>query len=100
MLLDLSKGRTYEKLDRLKNEIDHATYLLRGLRAESRLTGDMDMVSSLVRKLPMDHRQDWVKWSSTRGEELHPVENEWPVFRLWLERARKTALKGRWYDEP
>ena len=53
-MLDLSKGRTYEKLDKLKNEIDHATYLLRDLRAESHLTGDMDMVSSLVKKLPID----------------------------------------------
>merc|ERR1712101_20716 len=58
------------------------------------------MVASLVRKLPMDHLQDWVKWSTTRGEELHLGENEWPVFLLWLERARKTALKGRWYDDP
>ena len=76
MVLDLSKGRTYMKLDKLKNEIDHATYLLKGLRAELHLTGDMDMVSSLVRKLLMDHCQDWVKWSTTRGEELHPGENE------------------------
>ena len=97
--LDLSRGKTYEKLDRLKNEIDHATYLLRGLKAETRLTGDMDMVSCLVMKLPIHHRQDWVKWSTTHGGELHPGENEWPVFLLWLERVRKTALKGRVYDD-
>ena len=97
--LDLSRGKTYEKLDKLKNEIDHATYLLRGLRAETRLTGDMEMVSSLVMKLRIDHRQDWVKWSTTRGEELFPGENEWPAFLLWLAQARKTALKGRVYED-
>ena len=57
------------------------------------------MVSSLVMKLPIDHHQDWVKWSTTGGEELFPGENEWPAFLLWLAWARKTALKGRVYED-
>ena len=56
--LDLSKGKTYEKLDMLKNEIDHATYLLKGLKAKMCLTGDMGMVSCLVMKLLINHSED------------------------------------------
>ena len=33
--LDILKGKTYKKLDKLKNEIDHTTYLLKGLRANN-----------------------------------------------------------------
>ena len=46
------KGKTYKKLDKLKNEIDHTTYLLKGLKAKNWLVGEIELVGLLIKKLP------------------------------------------------
>merc|ERR1711867_31510 len=97
--IDLSKGKLYERVDKLKNEIEHAQYLLKGLKAEGRLAGDIELVGRLLEKLPARLREKWVDWSTAQGQDLVPGEDEWPSFLEWLAQVRRAAMKDRWYDE-
>ena len=63
--VDISKGKLFERLDRLKNEIEHAHYLLKGLKAEGKLAGDVELVAKLLEKLPSKLREKWVDWSTS-----------------------------------
>merc|ERR1711867_362121 len=73
--VDLSKGSLFDKLDKLHNEIVHATYLLKEMK------------------------EKWVDWSSSAEEELVPGRNEWPAFLKWLLKERKAAMRDRWYGD-
>ena len=97
--LDLSKGKMYQKVEKLCNEIRQAEYLLKELKAGDRLKGDIELVGSIIKKLPQEARRDWVDWSSSQEEEVIPGESEWPVFLKWLAKVRKAALRDRWYDD-
>ena len=50
----LSGGKSYEWVKNLKQETNHATYLLRGLQAETKLCEDYNLVGDLLRKLPTE----------------------------------------------
>ena len=59
--LELSKGRMYEKLEKLNNEIRHAESLLKELKAEKKLETDITLVATFLQKLPGEARRDWVE---------------------------------------
>ena len=42
--VDLGRGKLFERLDRLSNEIDHAEHLLKELKASDKISGDIDLV--------------------------------------------------------
>ena len=99
MEVDLSKGKHYEKIERLDFEIQNAQYLLRELQADQRLSQDLGLVGTLLKKLPPDFRKEWVKWSSSQETAAVPGETEWGQFLVWLQEQRKAGLADRWYDE-
>ena len=97
--LDLSKGKSYEKVEKLAREIQHATYLLVNLKAEKRLAEDMNLVGLLLRKLPLEYRREWTRWVSRNCPDATPGENEWPEFLKWMDEQKLIAKKDRWYEE-
>ena len=96
---ELGAGKGYEKIERLDQEVSHASYLLRGLKAENKLVEDLNLVNNLVKKLSAEQRREWVKWSAELSPEPIPGESEWPHFVKWVKAQRKSALKERWLDE-
>ena len=52
--MDVSRGKLYDKLEKMLFELEHASYLLQELQAEEKLHADINLVGPLVRKLPSD----------------------------------------------
>ena len=96
---DLSASKSYEKMERLDQEIRHATYLLQGLEAENKLSEDLNLVGHLLKKLPSEMRREWVRHRSSITPDPTPGETEWPHFVEWVRGQKKSALIERWYDE-
>ena len=97
--LDASKGKSYERVEKVVFAIKNATYLLENLDAACKLHEDLNLVGLILKKLPHDLKREWTRHVSEVKPEPIPGVTEWPVFMDWLETQKKVALKERFYDE-
>ena len=97
---DLGSGKPWERLERLDFEIASAVHLLEQLEAENKLKDDINLVTSLVKKLPQEMKREWIRWLSSQEPEPEPGNTEWDKFREWMVEQKKGIKRERWYDEP
>ena len=60
--VDISRGKSYERVEKLSVAIKNAYYLLEELKASSKLSEDLGLVGHLLRKLPPELRREWNRY--------------------------------------
>ena len=93
--LDL-KGKEFEKIERLQDEIQRALRLLDSMGARKLLTDDLRIIGRLVSKLPENLQ---LAWSRHAAEEPGVTDKgaSWTRFVGWLDKERQAALIRRQY---
>ena len=80
--LDLSKGRHFEKIEKLAYAIDSAEHLLSSLDSKGRLDLDIRLVGQLIKKLPDHYQREWYDWAAKQTNVPEPGHTEWKCFRI------------------
>merc|ERR1711867_38038 len=89
------KGKDHERVEKLHYEVEAACLLLEQTGSVSAFKNDLYIVNVVVSKLPAMWIDKWLEHAESQEEAVIPGGNEWKIFRSWLAKCYKVAIRAR-----